>query len=161
MEAESDRSGVTMHITRGCLVVSIQMELYDEALSQIQKDVLERVETTGVKGVIIDVSGIEIIDAYATQVLFDSAKMISLLGATAILTGLSPGVAASLVDLDVNLWNLRTALNLEDALNVLEPLVNPEAAHEGLESNGEVSPGDEETDTPDFGNEDTAGEKVE
>ena len=133
MEEEIGLSRVAMHISRGYLIVPIQIELYDEIILQIQKDILERVKETGVKGVIIDVSGVEIIDSFLAQAICDTVRMASMLGATTVLTGLKPEVAASIVDLDIDFKDIQTAVNLEAGFQILEPLVNPKEEPEEIE----------------------------
>jgi len=133
MEEETLSSGVTMHVTRGCLVVPIQVELYDETIVQIQQGILERIKETAVKGVIIDLSGVSIIDSFLAQAIFDAAKMTSMLGATTILTGIRPPVAASLIDLEVDLKDVETAITLEEGFQRLKPLVEPEEKLEEIE----------------------------
>lgn len=130
---------VAMHIHQGCLIVPIQIELYDEIILRIQKDILERVKETGVKGVIIDVSGVEIIDSFFAQAICDTARMTYMLGATTVITGLKPGVVASLVDLDIDFKDVRTAIDLEAGFQRLEPLVRPKEEPEEIEEReGEV-----------------------
>ncbi len=134
---------VAMHVTRGCLVVSIQIELQDETARQIQGDILKRVETSGIKGVIMDFSTIDIIDSFLAQTIFDTAKMASLLGATTVITGLKSGVIVSLIDLDIDLEGLRTARTLEDAFEELKPIVEPEITSDSDEI---IESGPEEID---------------
>lgn len=133
MEEKIGLSIVAMHISRGCLIVPIQIELYDEIILRIQKDILERVKETGVKGVIIDVSGVEIIDSFFAQVICDTTRMTYMLGATTVLTGLKPEVAASLVDLDIDFKDVRIAMDLEAGFQRLEPLVRPKEEPEEIE----------------------------
>ncbi len=126
MKEEVTLSKVAMYVTRGCLVVPIQVELHDELMLQIQEDILERVNKTGIKGVIIDVSGVAIIDSFLARVLSDTAKMASLLGAKMVITGLAPGVVASLIDLDFELKDVPTAISLEQGFLILAPVVAPD-----------------------------------
>jgi len=133
MEETSALSRVAMHITRGCLVVPVQVELYDKVVLQIQEDILKSVNQTGVKGVIIDVFSVDIIDSFIAQTISDTARMVSLLGATAVLTGLKPGVVASLIDLGIDLKHIKTALTLEEGLRMLEPVVMPKERMEDSE----------------------------
>ena len=118
-----EETRVSMYVTRDCLVVPIQEELHSETVLRIQEGILKRVYEARIKGVIIDVSGVAIIDRFIAQKLFDSAKMASLLGAETVITGLGPGVVASLIDLDFDQGNVVTAVNLEEGFRLLEPLV--------------------------------------
>lgn len=144
MEEKAALSKVTMHITRGCLVVLIQVELYDKVLLQIQGDILERVKETGVKGVIIDVSGVDVIDSFIAQTISDTARMASMLGATTVLTGLKPGVVASLIDLDFEPKGIQTAITLEEGFRILEPVVLPREESKEIEEPEEESGEDQE-----------------
>jgi len=139
-------SRAAMHISRGCLIVPIQIELYDEIILRIQKDILERVKDTGVKGVIIDVSGVEIIDSFLAQAICDTVIMVSMLGAATVLTGLKPEVAASLVDLDIEFKDIKTAMDIEAGFQKLEPLVRPKEEPEEIEKNEKIEELKRETD---------------
>lgn len=146
MEEKIGLSIVAMHISRGCLIVPIQIELYDEIILRIQKDILERVKETGVKGVIIDVSGVEIIDSFFAQAICDTTRMTYMLGATTVLTGLKPEVAASLVDLDIDFKDVRIAMDLEAGFQRLEPLVRPKEEPEEIEEYEEIEEPEREVD---------------
>jgi rsbT antagonist protein RsbS len=100
MEEEITLSKVGMYVTRDCLVVPIQVELHDELVTQIQEDILRRVKGERLKGVVIDLSGVAILDSVLARGVFDTAQMTSLLGVRTVITGLSAGVVASLIDLD-------------------------------------------------------------
>lgn len=139
MEEEATSSGMAMHVTRGCLVVPVQVELSDDLMLRIQEDILERVSRTGVKGVVIDVSGAGIIDSFLGRMLCDTGRMASLLGAATVVTGLRPEIVASLVDLDFELKGIQTALPLEDGLRKVGPTAMPiEEAEELEEPEGEL-----------------------
>jgi len=140
MEEKTYISKVVMHISRGCLIVPIQGELYDESIRQIQRDVLEKVKETGIKGVIIDLAGVNIIDSFLAQAIIDTAKMAAMLGATTALTGFKPAVVASLIDLDFELGGIQTALTLEEGLQKLQTIVAPEEIIEEEEEPSEEEP---------------------
>lgn len=146
MKDKISLSRAAMHISRGCLIVPIQIELYDEIILRIQKDILERVKDTGVKGVIIDVSGVEIIDSFLAQAICDTVIMVSMLGAATVLTGLKPEVAASLVDLDIEFKDIKTAMDIEAGFQKLEPLVRPKEEPEEIEKNEKIEELKRETD---------------
>ena len=118
-----EETKVSMYINQGCLVVPIQADLYNESVLQIQADILKTVYDSRIKGVIIDVSAVAIIDSVIAQKIFDSAKMTSLLGAKTIVTGLQPGVVASLIDLDFEPGDVTTAISLEEGFKLLEPIL--------------------------------------
>ena len=146
MKDKISLSRAAMHISRGCLIVPIQIELYDEIILRIQKDILERVKDTGVKGVIIDVSGVEIIDSFLAQAICDTVIMVSMLGAATVLTGLKPEVAASLVDLDIEFKDIQTAVNFEAGFQILESPARPKEEPEEIKKNEKIEELKRETD---------------
>ncbi|WP_417810392.1 STAS domain-containing protein [Thalassospira alkalitolerans] len=125
MEGANTFSRVGMHVMRGCLIVPIQIELYDEVLQQLQRDILNKVNDTGVKGVIIDVSVVEIIDSFIAQIFVDICRMTALIGAQTILIGIRPALAGALTDLGIGVRDIHTALTLDHAISQLEPVVSP------------------------------------
>ncbi len=98
----------------------IQAELPDDALLQIQIDILEKVNASSVRGVVIDFSGVNILDSFLGRMVSDTTKMTQLLGAETVVTGLNPGIVASFIDLGVDL-NARIAFNLDQGINLLTP----------------------------------------
>ena len=146
MEEGTALSRVAMHITGGCLVVPIQVELYNEVILKLQKDILDRVNETGVKGVIIDVSAVDIIDSFIAQTMSDTARMASLLGATTMVVGLKPGVASSLVDLDFELEDMQTAITVDEGFRRLRPVVFPEEKSDEIEETEEEPDEDQTSD---------------
>lgn len=163
MEQEAALSKVAMYITRGCLVVPIQVELHDELVLQIQGDILERVNKTGIKGVIIDVSGVAVIDSPLARAISDAARMASLLGAKTVITGLRPGVVASLIDLDFDIRGVATAVSLEEGFRLLAPVTapreEPEEVEEAEEAEVEIGAPEEEQEETDEEQEVEAGEE--
>ena len=121
---EKTFSDLSVHISEGCLIVPIQGEINDERMNIIQNKILEGVERTGVKGVVIDVSGVRIIEPYYAQVIDNIAKMIYLLGARTVLTGIRPGVAISLVDSNFDFKEIYgTAGTFEEGVGILKPVI--------------------------------------
>jgi rsbT antagonist protein RsbS len=118
---------ISIHETQGCLIASIQEELSCEAAQQIQRSLLEQVHGKSVKGVIIDLSGVNIIDGALWEIISKTAQMVKMLGAPSVITGLSPGVVASIIDLNLEINGLTTAMNLKDALEILTQSAEPEA----------------------------------
>lgn len=109
-----------MPVVRGSLLVSLQVDLTSVFLHRLQTDLLERIRDTGARGVVLDVSGLEIVDCHQFEQLRRTVAMVSLLGARTVLVGLGPGVAASLVDLDVQADGLKTVLALDEAFALLQ-----------------------------------------
>ena len=110
---------VTMHETQGCLVVPIQGELSKEAAQQIQRKILEQIPARNLQGVVIDLSGVQVIDSILWDVFTKTTHMIKMLGYPSVITGLNPGVVASIIDLNLDIDKITTAMQLEDALEIL------------------------------------------
>jgi rsbT antagonist protein RsbS len=142
MRKEFAQTGVTMHITHGCLVVPIQVELSDEAMLEIQTEILEKVSQTGVKGVIIDLAGVDILDSFLAQAFIDTGRMASLLGAGTVIVGLKPEWVSALIELGLDFRDIQTAITLEQGFRKLKPIVEPEEKPEELE---ELQEPEEET----------------
>ncbi len=116
-KAATDR--IPLQLIQGCLVASIQVDLTDQVLGRFRQELLERIASTHVHGVVLDVSGVEVMDSADFEMLKTTMTMASVMGATPIIVGLKPGVVSSLVDMDVDTQNVRAALNLDDALQIL------------------------------------------
>jgi len=124
MMEDEIKVSISMYVTRGCLVVPIQEALHKESVLSIQENILKNVYEKRIKGVIIDVSGLAILDRFMAQKIFDSAKMASLLGAETIIAGLRPGVVSSLIDLGFDQGDVQTALDLDAGFNLLGSLLD-------------------------------------
>lgn len=102
------------------LLISIQIDLDDQTAVQFQEDLLKKIHDTGAKGVVIDLTTVDIIDSFIAKVLGDVVHMSNLMGAKVMLTGIQPAVAITLIDLGINMKNVRTALDLEQGLEKLQ-----------------------------------------
>ena len=102
------------------LLVSIQWELDDQTAIQFQEDLLSKIHQTGAKGVVIDLTSIDMIDSFIAKVLCDVVSMSNLMGARVVLTGIQPAVAITLVELGIGLNDVLTALDLEKGLEKLQ-----------------------------------------
>ena len=107
---------------RNCLLVSIQSELHDRLALDLQASLMDRVRTVSARGVILDVSAVEIIDSYITRILNDIGKSVRFMGAECYIVGIRPAVAMTLIEMGVELDSVNTALNLDLALERLELL---------------------------------------
>ena len=105
---------------RGQLLVSVQRELSDVDAVALQDDILARLRETGAGGVILDVTGMEIVDSYIARVFNDVGSSAASMGARTVLVGLRPAVAMTLVEMDVELTRVRSELTLDRALTYLE-----------------------------------------
>lgn len=102
------------------LVVSLQIELQDRLALELQDDVLSMLKRTSARALLIDVSGLDVVDSFLGRVVADTASMARLMGAQTILAGLQPPVAITLTELGLKLPQIKTALNLERGLAMLE-----------------------------------------
>lgn len=101
------------------LIASIQSALTDSQLAELRDELVERVGRTRARGVIIDVTVLEVMDSFACRVLRDLANMIRLRGAEAVIVGIQPEVAFAMVQLGLSLEGVVTVLDLEEGLAYL------------------------------------------
>jgi rsbT antagonist protein RsbS len=100
------------------LLTTIQLDLHDTVVDAFQSDVLEEMERTGADGLIIDISALESVDSYVARMLSDTGKMAKLMGAETVIVGMRPAVAATLVRMGYFMSGIRTALSLEEGLEI-------------------------------------------
>lgn len=113
------------------LIVPLHADVNDDGVLQFQGDLTQRVAQAQVRGVVIDVSALDVIDSYMARVLNDTARMLRLLGASVVVCGVQPAVALTLVEMGRNLVDVPTAFNLERALARLGPLMAAADAADG------------------------------
>jgi rsbT antagonist protein RsbS len=101
------------------LLVSIQVDLDDLTVLNLQEDLSEQVVAHGARGVIIDITAAEIVDSFVGRMLATIAAISRLLDAETVVVGMRPAVAITLVELGLSLGGVRTALNLEQGLAIL------------------------------------------
>ncbi len=111
---------IPLQVVRDCVVASIQLDLNSEVLQQFRKDLLECVQNSRAKGVILDVSGLDILDLDEFNGLRSIMQMAEVMGARSILSGLKPGVVSALIDLGVEPGGVSAVLNLDDAFQLLD-----------------------------------------
>ena len=101
------------------LIVSVQGDLADATAVALRHDVGDAVSSGGISGVVLDVSGVAIVDSYLGRVLTEIAADCALLGASTIVAGIKPAVAITLVEMGLRLDGARTARSLEAAMAML------------------------------------------
>ena len=104
------------------LIVPIQGSLADDMVSDLQEQVARRVVTDGAKGLIIDVSAVDIMDSYVTRIVRDLALTARLMGVRTVLSGVQVNVAITMIEMGMELSGVKTTLNLERALEHLTEL---------------------------------------
>jgi len=105
-----------MQLFGDIVIASVQADLSDDVLAEFRRELLEILARSKASGVLIDLSGVEIVDAGDFAALRATLDMAGLMGARTVVAGLQPGVVASLVDLDVDSRGLAAVLNLEEGL---------------------------------------------
>ncbi|MFF9019415.1 STAS domain-containing protein [Streptomyces eurythermus] len=101
------------------LLVSLQGELHDGMAEQLQQDITHRISTDRMTGVVIDISGVDMVDSFLGRVLAEIASTAALLAARTVLAGMRPAVAITLVELGLTLPGLVTALDVDRAMELL------------------------------------------
>jgi len=126
------------------LLVSIQIDLHDRMAQQLQQDILERISQTQAKGVLIDISALEMVDSFMGRTLADTARMASTLDAEIVIVGMQPAVAITLVELGLPLGGVRTAINLDEGYELLQESLKEKASEkQGIEEESEEEEADD------------------
>jgi rsbT antagonist protein RsbS len=103
-----------------CLLVTIQVDLQDQTALALQDDLANKIAATGAHGVLIDISALEIVDSFIGRCLAGISGIAKVLDATTVLVGMQPAVAITLVELGLSLEGVRTALNVERGMKLLQ-----------------------------------------
>ncbi len=101
------------------LLTTIHIDLRDTIAEAFQEDVLLAIERTGAKGLVIDISGLEEVDTYVARILADTGRMAKLMGASTVLVGMRPEVAATLIRMGYSMDGVDTALDVDDGIALL------------------------------------------
>jgi len=110
----------------GFLLVSIQVDMHDRLALTLQDDLTEQIVARGPRGVLIDISALEMVDSFIGRMLSNIANMAKLLDAETVVVGMQPSVAITLVELGMPMRGIRTALDLEKGLAVLRSIAHSE-----------------------------------
>lgn len=101
------------------LLVTIQVDMHDRLALALQDDLTERIVVHGTRGVLMDISSLEIVDSFIGRVIGNIASMSRVLDAETVVVGMRPAVAITLVELGLSLPGVRTALNVERGMELL------------------------------------------
>jgi rsbT antagonist protein RsbS len=113
------------------LLVTIQVDMHDRMATALQEDLTERIVSARARGVLIDISSLDIVDSFIGRMLGDIAAMSRVLDAETVVVGMRPSVAITLVELGLSLPGVRTALNVEKGMELLRASVSAGAAGHG------------------------------
>src|ERR671937_2339236 len=102
-----------------CLLVSIQVDMHDRLAMQLQDDLTSRIAQTSARGVLIDISALEMVDSFIGRTLGNIASMSRILDAETVVVGMRPAVAITLVELGLALPGVRTSLNVDKGMELL------------------------------------------
>ena len=101
------------------LIVSVQVSLSDQLVMQLKEDITSEIERTNARGLVIDISGIGLMDSYISKALHDIGLIAKLMGVQTVISGMAPLIALTLSEMGLDLRGMHMALSLEDAIETL------------------------------------------
>jgi rsbT antagonist protein RsbS len=105
------------------LLVTIQVDMHDRLAMQLQDDLTQRIVSARARGVLIDISSLEVVDSFIGRMISNIAAMARVLDAETVVVGMQPAVAITLVELGLSLEGVRTALNVDKGMSLLQERV--------------------------------------
>lgn len=114
------------------LLVTVQVDMHDRLAVALQDDLTERIVSSRAKGVLIDISALDIVDSFIGRMLGNIAGMARILDAETVVVGMQPSVAITLVELGLSLPGIRTALNIDRGMDLLRA-ANGETGANGID----------------------------
>lgn len=109
------------------LLITIQVDMHDQLALQLEEDLTDRIARTAARGVLIDISSLEIVDSFIGRMLDNIAAVSRILDAETVVVGMRPAVAITLVELGLSLRGVRTALNVERGMALIRRRLAEEA----------------------------------
>ncbi len=106
------------------LLVTIQVDMHDRLAMTLQDDLTERIVRDAAKGVLIDISALDLVDSFIGRMISNTAAMARVLDAQTVVVGMQPAVAITLVELGLTLTGVKTALNVEKGMTLLGKSLN-------------------------------------
>ncbi|MEH6389193.1 MULTISPECIES: STAS domain-containing protein [Pseudomonas] len=101
------------------LLVTVQVEMHDQLALNLQEDLADRISATAARGVLIDISALEIVDSFIGRMIANISGLSKIMDAQTVLVGMQPAVAITLVELGLNLPGVATALNVDRGMQLL------------------------------------------
>jgi rsbT antagonist protein RsbS len=102
------------------LLVTVQVDMHDQLALQLQEDLTDRIVSARARGVLIDISSLEVVDSFIGRMISNIAAMARVLDAETVVVGIQPAVAITLVELGLSLEGVRTALNVDRGMAMLQ-----------------------------------------
>jgi rsbT antagonist protein RsbS len=102
------------------LLVTVQVDMHDQLAMQLQEDLTDRIVKVRARGVLIDISSLEVVDSFIGRMISNIAAMARVLDAETVVVGIQPAVAITLVELGLSLEGVRTALNVDRGMALLQ-----------------------------------------
>lgn len=133
------------------LLIPLQGEMTDELANELTHEVLDRIHQLGCLGLVIDITGLWIVDSHLCAVLSQLSSAAALMGARTFISGMKPDIALALETMGVQLKGVRTTLDLEDALELLGIRGPSDESAEGLAQSSEASAAFELESAPGMG----------
>ena len=112
------------------LLVTIQVDMHDRLAMSLQDDLMTRIPATNCKGVLIDISALGMVDSFIGRMINNIARMARILDAETVVTGMQPAVAITLVELGLSLKGVKTALNVDKGMRLLQVSLHQMASAE-------------------------------
>jgi rsbT antagonist protein RsbS len=113
------------------LLVTIQVDMDDRLADTLQNDLTSRISQTGARGVLIDISSVDLVDSFIGRMLANVAAMARVLDAETVVVGMRPAVAITLVELGLSLPGIRTALNVDRGMRLLRDALGDPMSADG------------------------------
>ena len=117
------------------LLVTIQVDMHDRLVMALQDDLMKKINLTNAKGVLIDISALEIVDSFIGRMIANIANVSLVLDAKTVVTGMQPAVAITLVELGLSLEGVITALNVDKGFRLLQSLTESKQSTEIIDDN--------------------------
>jgi rsbT antagonist protein RsbS len=115
------------------LLVTIQVDMHDRLALTLQEDLTNKIAQTGARGVLMDISALDVVDSFIGRMIANISSMARILDAEIVVVGMQPAVAITLVELGLTLSGVRTALNVERGMQLLQAAIEPAGAIASLE----------------------------
>jgi len=113
------------------LLVTIQVDMHDQLAAALEEDLTGRIVAAGARGVLIDISALEIVDSFIGRMLDNIAAVSRILDAATVVVGMRPAVAITLVELGLSLPGVKTALNVEKGMELIQAVLAPAGSTNG------------------------------